>query len=381
MTNTNVILNHTDPAQTLIEGFLNELNNKQPTTEDINWPDCTMEPHAAYDTPPRSSGYQPPAVDNVQPALPMEVERCRTPENQPVAFPEASYHTPENQKYTLRHPESMSSSCKYEAGIYVVPEDYRSAIRDDHLLQQQLNLEFNPNSPDAGNQPLLYHMDMKEHFNITDHPEMPVNFGISRLDKRPINDLYNINYDADMFERPSKQFKFDFPTDNVVENAVPDELNHSLVYSRPKKMFTTKNKFTSPTGTNEFYPRQPESRRKLNYSYSSQPVMEVYNDPVPLVHQKAACSAFQGFRKPKYSPRDYRLTKCAEQGERVPFKVRFSPNELNLRKKYAPQTLRIDELDENTSPSARPAYFMDLDLEDIPRSRATPDITFKPRFN
>ncbi|GLV37063.1 hypothetical protein CBL_02106 [Carabus blaptoides fortunei] len=366
-----------DPAKALVESLLKQLNDEEPADDDIQvpWPEGTMEPHSPLDTPPGATVYRQPAEDDVHGEVPMEVERCCTPENRPVTFPEASYHTPENQKYTLRHVESTSTSCKYEPGIYVVPSDYRSAIRDDHILQDQRNVEFNGNAA-ANSQPRLYHMDTMQHLDVETRAQLPIDFGISRLEKRPNAELYNVRCGGNMFERPSKQFKFDFPLANTADNdLVQDE--HSLVYNRPKKLFTTKNKYTSPADSEEFYPRQPESRRKLSYSYSSQPTVEVYADPVPLVHQDAPFATFQGFRKPKYSPRDHHRSKYPENRGRVPFQCRFSPNELHLRKKYAPQTLRIDEMDENTPPRA--PYYMHLD--GIPKSRPTPDIQFKPRFH
>lgn len=319
---------------------------------------------------------------------------CSTPKNHmtpinitPIKdiFPEASFHTPENQKYVYKVPDTEV----YQTCLYVVP-DQQNKVLMKRVSQKENFVEvvMPRNVPNCNNKPALYEISKKD-ANFIFSPKMKKSNNLNLIEEQ----------DKVALNKWSKKIKHVYECGRQITNKIQEISDSSVIHlkknltfddcdnilSRPKKRQKSED-FKLPglplSDIDVNIPRT-DIRRKLNYSsdYSFEensppdsktfiPISPCYNElGEAFMKPKSPRYEFKGFSKPVYSP-----------------------NEFELRKKYAPHTLTsIKEENKLQVVPISPSVYMkenlnvavekmelDTKFPDLP---TTPDIKFQPRLN
>lgn len=202
---------------------------------------------------------------------------CSTPVKDMI-FPETSYHTPENQKYVYKIPDSEI----YQTMLYVAPEDHQNQLRQKVAQKENFVEVIVP--PSIPNETGLYEITTKDTKEFVFNPKIE-NFNT----RKPLEILENRDQNALLNWKNKMKHGYDCNSkkDNLKlsENTVIN-LRKSLLFedcdnvlSRPKKIckrnrssdITLKDIPSSPfskiiNGEHDSSASRSEIRRKLNYS-------------------------------------------------------------------------------------------------------------------
>lgn len=329
-----------------------------------------------------------------------EAPRCRTPDSTFRIFPETSYHTPENQRFSGEDLSARSTS-RYQAGIFLVPDDYN--------VSRNLG---GGDAPDCAKpRPVLYELQQTDDCSLdTDlNKNLMRQLGISASEQTRffgLNDMETLGQ-----KRPAGS------SNAILNNMDTDEESHPLdndlnetfllLTQRPKKHLRLSDARVHTLSASKDSPDLPVldalnfsrsvsptrrkfvPRRKLHYV--GQQLLQAEEDTVaagdclPLFGKtKLEEEVRSPFPRPVYSAADGRqlklqfnmqVQKKAARHERPVF---YSPNEYALRKRYAPHTLPAASEPVPPPPGAGPSRCEDVEM---PKPRSPPNLQFFPRLH
>lgn len=200
---------------------------------------------------------------------------CSTPIKDSI-FPEASYHTPENQKYVYKVPDTEV----YQTVLYVAPEEHQNTLKQKVAQKENFVEVVVPRS--VSSQTGLYEITSKDTKEFVFSPK------IDKKSRNPFDSLDNT--DKNVLSKWKKQLKHVYECGPKKENIQLGEntvinLRKNLLFddcdnvlSRPKKIckrnrnsdVSLKNIPSSPfskfLNENDNNITKSEIRRKLNYS-------------------------------------------------------------------------------------------------------------------
>lgn len=334
---------------------------------------------------------------------------CSTPIKSAI-FPETSYHTPENQKFVYKVPDTEV----YQTCLYMVPDEYQNKMKPKVTQKENFVEVVVPRS--VSRQPGLYEITKKEKESFVFSPK------IEQLKKRnPFSNLddgdkavlskwkHQLKHVYDCGNRGKKNIELGENTViNLKKNLLFDDCDNVL--SRPKKIckrnrlsdeiktVTERSPFSSvPFSDIDINLSRSDIRRKLNYSSHEmsfekenvEPAKEYKRNFIPIsprINELNECFRqaksprydFKGFTRPQFSPNEFELRRKYAPHTLTSLKeetklqvVPMSPNEYKLRKEYVPHTI--------TSSVEVKMEVESKNLLDFPTLPKTPDVKYHPR--